>query len=223
MNKQLLDPIGTMCKLVGLIFSKLNTKIKISKHILMLDKPNQMQFFFRWLDHADKENISELYYVVVRIIIWYLVPQDEIKESNNINLANSFEFRKMVNYLCDSFKKLQDTYLEGNVVLALQFYINILQDALAGKFNVNKLPKCVIKKDQDTTTLLDYNKIKNLWDSSRIKRVCDLYDSCFVVNEDSLPDITKEALIDGYLKSIGAILDITDAEFQDLISNSTKG
>src|SRR5271156_5916382 len=115
MNKQLLDPIGTMCKLVGLIFNKTNTKIKISNHVLTLDKPDELQFLYRWWDQANKENISELYYVVIRIIIWYLVPEQE--DINN-NLHTCQEFKKMVNYLCDSFIKLQNTYVNGgNVVL----------------------------------------------------------------------------------------------------------
>ena len=76
--------------------------------------------------------------------------------------------------------------------------------------------------------LLDYNKIKNLWNTAKIKRVCDLYDNCFKVVNDANPDDNtdeemKDALIDGYLRSIDAILTVTDKEFQGLIKNSNKG
>jgi hypothetical protein len=245
MNKQLLDPIGTMCKLIGLIFHKANTKIKITNHVLTLDKPDDLQFLHRWWDQANKENISELYYVIVRIITWYLIPEEQNKvlekekkeedenlnkenlnkeNVNNNNLSNNQDFRKMIGYLCDSLIKLQNTYNSGNVVIALQFYINILQMALVGKFDVNILPKCLVKKDKETVNLLDYEKIKSLWDNVKIKKVCDLYDKCFVlITSDDLPEDTKEILINSYLKLISETLAITDGEFQGLVSNSNKG
>jgi hypothetical protein len=247
MKKQLLDPIGTMCKLVGLNFTKVNTKIKIHNHILNLDKPDNFQFFMRWCDGDGKDNISELYHVITRIIKWYIV---EVKKSSSstseiipytststststssssntksLELAKCPEFIKMINYLCDAFSKLENTYKFGNVVLAIRFYINILQDAIHGKFNDDHLPKCVLETDGEYTNLLDYDKIKNLWDTTKIKRVCDLYDSCFEVekNQDGNDDEIKDALIEGYLRSIDAILTVTDKEFQKLIHNSNKG
>jgi hypothetical protein len=72
-DNQLLDPIGTMCKLIALCFSKFKTKIKISDHVLTLDSPNDFQGVIRWYYGDGKENISELYYVITRIIKWYLV------------------------------------------------------------------------------------------------------------------------------------------------------
>lgn len=245
--KQLLDPLGTLCKLVGLNFTKIRTKIKIQNHVLTLDKPTDIQFVLRWYHGDGKDNMWELYEVIVRIIRWYILPvlnkTDDLNststayaytqssstsstdnhkyDSDHINKCQ--EFRRMVQYMCDAFTKLQETYKFGNVVLTLQYYINILQDALNGNFDESRLPQCVVKTDQNAENLLDYNKIRNLWDTKKMKRVCELYDSCFAVTKEDMDDTTKDAMTDGYLRSITAILDITDKEFQKLINNSNEG
>lgn len=228
MKKQLLDPIGTVCKLVGLSFSELNTKISIRDHVLKLDKPDDLQFLFRWINSDGKENISELYYVIVRIIKWYIIADhdsdDELIIENSKKIAECVAFRKMIGYMRDAFIKIQKTYKFGNVVLALQFYINILQDALNNKFDSSKLPKCILEKDEEYNNLLDYDKIKNLWDTDKITRICDLYDNCFKVEKNlEMPEKTRNAIIEGYLISINAILEVTDQEFQKLIQYSNEG
>lgn len=242
MKKQLLDPIGTLCKLIGLNFTKVKTKIKIHNHVLTLDKPDDLQAVMRWFNGDGKDNISEIYYVIVRIIKWYIVKTKKSEahtsdssssKSNCEILADCKEFIKMINYVCDAFSKLQYTYEFGNVVLGIQYYINLLQDAINGRFKEDLLPKCVLKLDEEYTNLLDYEKIKNLWDTTKIKRVCDLYDSCFEVMNDTKDtkdtknnkddEEIKDALVEGYLRSINAILTVTDKEFQKLIKNSNKG
>ena len=317
MNKQLLDPLGTMCKLIALNFNKTNTKISIHNHILTLHKPESYQFVVRMINGDGKENISELYYVIIRIINWYLLPQNDPKNSdmfgyssnfsaedefneykfrdvddsdtqenniideknlqdidddssnetvfengfealknedyksesiyfkNNINekesdiiddssskvdqtnsyqISQSKELRKMVKYLCNAFEKLQNTYEFGNVVFTLQYFMDLLENGINGVFDKNRLPKCIKSKEKQFETLLDYNKLKNMWDLKKIKRICELYDLCFQVYEDKdTPENKKDALIEGYLRSIDAMLDITDQEFQKLIQNSNNG
>ena len=43
-KKQLLDPLGSLCKIVALNFNEINTKISIHKHSIQLDPPNNYQF-----------------------------------------------------------------------------------------------------------------------------------------------------------------------------------
>ena len=289
MKKQLLDPLGTMCKLVGLNFTKLKTKISIHQHVLTLDEPNELQFLIRWYNEDGRENISELYYVIIRIVKWYLVRQKPINHSSDLDLGselnlkrhrtsididsiddlediddddepidvNNFEqfeqeedskstgsikshtssksinviqiseseaLRKMIRYLCIAFTKLQETYEFGNVVLAIQFFINLLEDALNGNFDETKLPKYILEKDKEYESLIDYEKMKGIWKLKTLETICELYDNCFrVQNDTEIPERTKSALIEGYLRSVGATLEITDKEFQTLISNSRKG
>ena len=312
MKKQLLDPIGTMCKLVSLIFCDRCTKISIQDHVLILQTPSGYQFLVRMYNGDGRENISELYYVIIRLIKWYIVPRYELINNNNTNMSSdtnvvndlssvkindtivfdkededdendvsdksednddtddiddkknddenkskmivvsdyltgsndsknksnsvehnsksaleistSDEFIKMINYMCDAFSKLQETYEYGNVVLALQYYINLLKDAINGKYTDDQLPKYILEKDKEYENLIDYNKLKNLWDVEKIKRINQLYDDCMNLTKDSkLSEKTRDSLIKGNLRSIYSILDDSDIEFQKLIQNSNRG
>lgn len=222
-QKQLLDPLGTLCKLVALNFTDLKTKISIHNYILNLQKPNTYQPVLRLCFGDGRENVSELYYVIIRIIKWYLVPTEEASLPAR-NIVNSAELRKLVNYLCTGFKKLQETYETGNVIFALQFYINLLEGALNGNFTDTSLPQHIVAKEQQYDNLLDYEKLKNLWDIETLSRISDLYDNCFTAQlDENITQNKRTAFIESYLQSINGILDTTDNEFQKLIQNSTKG
>lgn len=214
--KQLLDPLGSMCKLIGLYFCELNTKISIHNHILLIQKPSNYQPLVRKINCDTRENVSELLYIIIRLIKWYLIePKSKNIKENWESINKSEEIINLLKYLCISLKKLQETYEYGNVTLTIQFYINIIEDALNNNFNENKLPKY----DIDINTLLDYNKLKNFWDYSKIKRISDAYGNCFQIsNDDNITDENKKILIDGYLSSVNGILQTMDNEFQNLIS-----
>lgn len=219
-HKQLLDPLGTICKLISLNFSELNTKISIQNHAISLQKPYHYQFALRMINGDGRENISELFYIIWQIICWYLIDVDIETHENWIQISKSEEIKKLVKYTCCALRKLQETYEFGNVVLAIQYYINILEDAVNGIYDNRRLPQCVLDKESESDNFVDYDKLKNFWDYKKLQRVCDLYDKCFTVYADILPTIEKNALINGYLKSINAILDLTDSEFQKLLINS---
>ncbi len=241
LKKQLLDPLGTLCKIVALNFCEINTKISIHDHILSLHKPDNYQSIIRMINGDSKENVSELFYAIMRIIKWYLDgnnnnndnngSSDELFKNNDdkeyenwVAISESEEIKRLVKYACNALRKLQETYEYGNVILAVQFYINILEDAVDGRFNDRKLPKYITKKEQEYANLLDYDKLKNFWDHKRLKRICDLYDSVFSVYDDNdMPVQEKTALVDGYMRSINSMLKLMDADFQKLIQNSSKG
>lgn len=224
-KKQLLDPLGTLCKLISLNFSEINTKISIQNHVLSIQKPYNYQFVLRMINGDGRENISELFYIIVRVMKWYLTDEDPTdSEENWATIAKSDELKRLVRYVCSALRKLQETYEYGNVILSIQFYINIMEDAVNGTYNDNKLPKYVLDKEREYENLIDYSKLKNFWDLRKLKRICELYDNCFnVYNEEDMPFTEKEALINGYLKSIHAVLDLADSEFQKLLSNSNRG
>ena len=225
-KKQLLDPLGTLCKIITLNFNELNTKLSIHNHILSVQKPKNFQFVYRMINGDGRENISELFYIIYRIIKWYLIfiVSEGDEEENWYIIANSYEIKRLIKYGCIALRKLQETYEYGNVVLAIQYYINILEDALNNNFNDNKFPVNVMLKEQELENLLDYNKLKNFWDHKKLKRICELYDQCFCVyNDDEVVINEKIALIDGYLQSINSMLEMNDTEFQKLIYNSNKG
>lgn len=224
-KKQLLDPLGTLCKIVALNFSELNTKISIHNHVLTLQKPDNLQFLVRMVNGDGKENISELFYVIIRVVKWYFA-KDGLDDNSKkwTEIAKSDEIRRLVRYTCNALRKLQETYEYGNVILAIQFYINILEDALNDNYNDGRLPKYILDKETEYENLLDYDKLKNFWEYKKMIRICELYDSCFrVYYDEDLPFSEKEAHINGSLRTINAILEITDGEFQKLIQNSNRG
>src|SRR5207253_6176484 len=103
-------------------------------------------------------------------------------DENWFQIAKSPEIKRLIKYACCALRKLQETYEFGNVVLAIQYYINMLEDANNGNYNEDKLPKCLLESENDN--LLDYDKLKNFWDYKKLKRICNLYDDCFnVYNE----------------------------------------
>lgn len=252
-KKELLDPIGSLCRLISIGFYPKNTKIRITNHIIELDVPNVAQGFFRMCSGDGRENISEIYDVIVRLIKWFILkPSEEQKlepepiflfddedsdeeqsnksssssttstsNSSYQSICGSEEIKKMIKYLCISLRKLQVlTYNEGNVILAIQFYINILNDSLNNIFN-DPLPKNI---DCDET-LLDYEKLKKLWTLDDIKYICARYDECFAIldNENYKEDeIGKNKIIHGIISYIDTKLNIKNAEFQKLIKNSNR-
>jgi len=227
-KKQLLDPLGTMFKLISLNFTEINTKISIQDHVLSLDRPYGYQFFVRMINGDGRENISELFYVVVRVIKWYMVYDPNVIQddliSNCVIISHSQEIKQLVRYACEALRKLQQTYEYGNVVLAIQFYINILEDAVNDNFNNDKLPRSVLEKEREFETLIDYNKLRNMWDLKKLKTICNLYENCFDAYHDTkIDDDEKNMLLNGYVKSIHSILEMADTEFQKLILNSYKG
>lgn len=227
-TRQLLDPIGTLCKLVSLNFCDSDTKISIHNHVIGFHDPSKVQWILRSLSGDCKENISELYYVITKLILWFLIDdeEDEINIPNNNNaIRQSEEIKRMVTYLREALVRLQVlTYQYGNVTLALQYYIMIINAALKNEFSIDMLVSHLKEQENFSDNLLDQEKLKNLWELRDVKRICELYDNCFALSRDSEEDNeNKHSLIQSYLKSIESILKITDEKFQKLIRNNSNG
>lgn len=242
-KKQLLDPLGAGCKLIGLNFSVIDTKININNHVLTLHEPSSYQWIVRRVTGDGQENVFSLYQAIVRIIKWYLVEDVDTDEdacyiddasdshsSMNIDNTNSNEIRsgnsirKVARFISSGLSNLQNTYDSGNVILSIQFLINILEAGLNGTFTDSMLPENLRKKEEEYENLIDYNKLKNLWKVKDLDRICEFYESCFkLLNDEDMSPKIKSALINSGLKSIDSILETTDTDFQKLIQNSNKG
>lgn len=246
-KKQLLDPIGTICRIIGIKFRKKKTKFGITNHSIVIQEPYEpiniqnmipvnMQSVARWLNNDDKNNISELYASIIRVVEWYVIPLQSIirktkKNGDNkyLNVEDEEEARKYYSsldklciYFCAALNDLQITYndqFDGNTVLAIQFFINIIQDAMTGSYDANKLPKCFIVQPADT--LLDYDKIRELWNYKKISEISQEYDKCFQLADSN--DENKEKKIHGYLMVIDEFLNISENSFRKLIESSNKG
>lgn len=230
-KRQLLDPLGSICHIVSLTFSPLNTKIGINNHAIVIQQSNSLQWLDRYWNGDNRENISLLYNIIIRVIEWYILPlsgkydTDMSKEFSNEEERKKFWFylEKMCNYLCIAFDKLQHTYYNGpiptNVVTTIQYYINLINDSIIGNYSHNKLPKCIY--ESENKNFLDYDKIKLLWNSKKMEQICDLYEKCFLKLNSN--DKTKEQEIEGYMQAVDKLLSIYDNQFRELICLSNEG
>ena len=83
MNIELLDPLCTMVKLIQLNFYN-NTKLSIHDHIVSLQPQSQYLCVTRFINRDSRNNISDLYYVIIRLIKWFIVetPENTFKKNN---------------------------------------------------------------------------------------------------------------------------------------------
>lgn len=171
----------------------------------------------------DSLNKQENYTKSTSLTINNIVPKNTKKNKEYKLIKNNVHFRKLVSYLIDALIKLQGTYKEGLAVLSLQYYINCIRFALDGKFEYNMLPN-VLNDGQNMNNLLDYNKIKNLWNINDLEYICKLYDECFIIDAtNNIAPELKKAYILGKLKNIETILSINENKFRLLVNNSMRG
>jgi hypothetical protein len=212
-KKRPIDPICAMCRIISLNFKDVKTKLSITDHTLNLQQPTVSQGLLR-LYHGDtREDVFELFFVIVRLIIWFVAPRSNgiAKKLPDENLTG--EIKKMAQYMCTGLEKLQSTYGGGTVVIALQYYINILKDGLNGSFSTNKLPTCILE-DLEIDTNIKVNLI-SMWDFNRLHVICDLFDNCFA--ESVKQHSKRNDIIEGYLLSIDSILSVYEREFKQKI------
>lgn len=226
-KKQLLDPIGTMCKIIMLNFVDRNSKLCFKDHAVYIQKPDNLQWLKRTYQGDGREDISELFPVIIRLIRWYILPMQSILsgktkiDEGEYRIEFYKNVKKLVLYMCSGLEILQDTYMSGNVIFTIQYYINLINKALDGEFDEDCIPKTITEYEKNQKNFLDYEKIKHLWDEKQILRLTELFDNCFsTLNDISFEiDITRK-IVKGYLKTIQSILDLTDNQFLNLIQLS---
>lgn len=222
-KKQPIDPICALCRIVSLNFQTTNTKIGMAGHSINIQKPSYIQGILRIYAGDSKEDISELFQPIINLIMWFLVPQKEIeqdastqstaniKQDENDERKFTNELKKMIRYMCAGLERLQDTYGMGNVILAIQYYINILRDGLEGKTELrNAIPKCLIETLQIDSNLK--NRILGTWNYRRLRVISQQYDNCFKILQENPPN--KDKIISGFLMSINSTLSVYEEEFQ---------
>lgn len=229
-KKQPIDPICALCRIIMLNFKDLKTKIGINGHSISIQEPTSMQSIMRLYYGDNREDVFELFYLIVHIIAWFVAPINAPKEptdalmiltssttemkpmgiSKKIDERFVGELKKMIGYMCTGLSRLQDTYKNGNVVLAIQYYVNLLNDGLEGKFSLGRIPGC-LTEDLDIDTSMK-TKIVGMWNYDRLHVVCDLYDNCFMELKKNANK--KTDIISGYLLSIDSILCVYEKEFK---------
>jgi hypothetical protein len=207
-----IDPICAMCRIILLNFKNVNTKIGVTSHAINLQDPTMLQGVLRYYYGDGKEDMFGLFYLIIHLITWFLVPVDKTSDLRRVKQIDEqliTELKKMVQYMCQGLEKLQNTYKAGNVVLTLQYYINLLEDALTGTFNIKRLPACLLEDVWIDSPLK--NKIIEMWDYERLRRISAIYDDCFAEFNKKLK--LKDEIINGYLVAVEQLLCAYEKEF----------
>jgi hypothetical protein len=205
-KKQYIDPICALCRIAMLNFKSINTKIGVSDYTINVQDPTLAQSLWRRYNGDGKEDIFELFQLITHVIAWFLVPNQKTKVDDHFVT----ELKKMIKYTCSGLEHLQNTYKTGNVILTLQYYINLLSDGLNGTFEIRRLPTCLVDDIWIDSPLKV--KIMNLWDYERLQRVCAMYDNCFKELQ-----INNTEIIDGYLLAIEQLLNTYEHEFRCIV------
>lgn len=201
LKNQLLEPLNTILRLTLLYFKPLKSKIGIFNHAIFIDEPSIDRSLTRYMNGDKREHISFLYDSITRFIKWYL-----LEDHPNIS-----ELREIGEYCCLGLKKLQQTYGKGNVVLTLQYYINILKDSIENNFEDELLPE---HYDNDSN-LLDYDKIKNFWSEVNIIEIHDLLKKCF--------QATDKDNIESYVLAIDHFIVRSENHFRESVIHNNIG
>src|SRR5689334_11002580 len=133
-KNQFLDPLGSICHIITLKFKPPSTRISFINHAVVIQDPTNTQWLDRFLNGDNREDIFLLYYVVKRVIEWYIVPlynyaekkieHPDFRGLNNYEITGFWNCLKdLCLYFCDALICLQETYLSGNVVTSIQYYI----------------------------------------------------------------------------------------------------
>jgi hypothetical protein len=182
----IIDPLTSLCKLAILHFMPEGTKLGISHHVLYI----QGYSYFQWLERMgngdNRRDISNLNTSILKAIKWYILKNDEQAEMDN-ELEQSI--RLISFYAIKGLNKLQtSTYNKDMTIkINLQYFINLLRDALDGTWNEEN----VIKTDNDNNILSD--KIKKNYEANIINSVAKMLNDAGKI-DNSQEDI--DALVD---------------------------
>jgi len=207
-KQQILETVTAVSKLITLSFKPVGTKIAIRDHRLTLCDPQPEvkqsylnlnarfgQSIERYWHGDSREDVYVLNHVIVNLIEWYIIP---FKNRNPDVYRGMLD---MARFLCVGLKRLQQTYGEGNVVLTLQYYINLLSAVVEDRYYPQMLYTSTISEmhsflDDDVdgdqlqySTIFDIDKIRNFWTVEELKSICDQFRKCFKEADQSEQNI----------------------------------
>lgn len=214
-KKQILDPLSCLCKIGMLAYYNTGTKISITNNIISFQEPNNIQWMKRKYFGDGKNDISTLYNPILKAIEWYIiqnndsvyVEDEEIDDNKTIIIA----VKNIIKYTIIGFTKLQYTYIDGNVTLAIKFLKNNLKICLKNNFTMNELMN-LNEMDELEKNVINYSKIKDIWNIDKIKLISKQFD---LLDKNKHDPSSLEYL----LKSMKSQLMETDAKFQELVKN----
>lgn len=209
-KQQVLETISSISKIIMLTFKPIGTKIAIRNHTIVLCDSDldengiwksymgvnlTLQGIERYWNGDSRDDLYVLNHVLTNFIELYVMSHTGDQDMYN-------RLVKMCQYICCGLKRLQETYIEGNVVAVLQYYINVLQAVINNTYNKNMLYSTnhldphnkkrsnndEEKDNMEYSSIFDKNKIKNFWSNDELKSIITQFDKCFKSNIDDDPN-----------------------------------
>lgn len=210
-KQQILEPITAISRLVLLSFYPVGTKIAIRDHKIVIcpntNKSYLKDFYLnesivqgidRFMNGDSRDDMYILNQVILNFIEWYVIEYKEKDKKIYKHLLS------LIKYLVVGLRKLQLTYKTGNVVLTLQYFINVLLSIINDTYDESMLYLFMndeIDLDGDLikySTIFDTDKLRLFWTSTEIMSICSQFDKCFILDEEieTSFDIESKLLFD---------------------------
>lgn len=195
----IIEPLTCLCKLALLNFLPERTKLKICNNILVIQEPYLFGWIFRTMEGDSKEDIQFLHQPIQRVIEWYINVCDK-------NAEMSVDIKKAIidiaNYALKGLKKLQNTYATGNVTLAIQYFIIIINQAINNNIIADNM--------------YTLSEPSNITISNEIK--CNFEEIINIRNMmDQASKTTSEVHKNNYIEFIKGSLNIRDENFRKIM------
>ena len=134
----IIDPLTCLCKFALLDLMSDGTKISISSHVLNIQKYNQWQWLERMTNRDTRFDIANLVPSVIKAIRWYLLDDDDNKEKFEMDSDLREAIVIIARHALSGLNKLKKTYKgDYNVIINLQYFGNLIRDALEDEWNEN--------------------------------------------------------------------------------------
>lgn len=230
-KKQILDPLSCLCKIGMLAYYKQGTKISITNNIIFFQEPDNIQWVKRTYFGDGKNDISTLYNPILKAIEWYIINNQYIDEedsdeeedddkrknstSSDKSIKNNFTVQEAVKHIIENaikgLTKLENTYGDGNVILAIKFLKNNLKTSIKNDYSMDEFMD-FNEMDEPEKNVINYTKVKEIWKSDKIK----LVSKQFQLLEKNKHD---ESSLEYLLKSMKSQLMDTDTKFKELVTS----
>lgn len=132
-----LDPLTCLCKVALLHFMPDKTRLAISHHVLSIQEHSYYQWLERMKNGDIRLDISNLNSAIIKCLKWYIIESDERMELDN-DTTNSV--KNIAHYAVMGFIKLKTGVYKDDlsVKIILQYFINMINDALDGVWDDDK-------------------------------------------------------------------------------------
>lgn len=229
MTDNILDPFGTISRLIFLKFREKNNKIWFGENEINIQEPGSGQTLSRYWNKQGRDNMCDLYYPVIKMIEWYIIPLYDKKFKITRNLKNKINVNMVVKKDGDDSKSdeveqqlvVEDKHIDQywtcikkiveyccDALSKFQYTYGMDNAVLTTQYLIILLKDALegkysrerLPKCISPTNSLSYDKIKSLWSFQMVNEVYELYDKCFVLSDDITKSIKNRLSYDDALE-----------------------